>query len=368
MAVWNSIKNKYFKKSKKKPKRIVVIGDFAEGKKVYSGQTAKVRDYYYFLKKKFGEEYVFFIDTSGWKKKIMEILLSVICDCFKCEKIVLLLCGDGYGIKICLPIFLFLKKITRNKIYFSVIGGGLLNNYDKRKVLKKQFKQLNAIYVETKTMQKFLKNRGHNNVYYAPVFSKRKGVSIDKLDKQYNEPFLLCTYSRVIKEKGISDAIDAVNAVNKRANRIICLLDIYGPPIGNYVDEFNQKIAESSGSVRNHPLLEDKNAIQELSKHYLMLFPTYYSGEGFPIALIECMKAGLPVIATDWHFNSELIDNDKTGLIYNRKEKNKLSEFIEKLINDPCKVYEMKKNCIKKSFEFEPDVVLQHLYKELELC
>lgn len=348
-------------------KKIAVIGDFAEGTKIYSGQTAKVRDYYYYLKKKFGDEYVLYVDTNGWRKRYIKIFLSVIISCFKCENIVLLLCGDGYGIKILLPIILLLKALTNHKIYFSIIGGGLLNSYEKRKILKKQFEKLDVIYVETKKMQKYLEKKGHKNVYYAPVFSKRKGISINNLNQKYHEPFLLCTYSRVIKEKGISDAIDAVNEINKRKGRIICLLDIYGPPIENYADEFNKKVSESADFVRNQPLLEDKNAIYELSKHYLMLFPTYYSGEGFPIALIECMKAGLPVIATDWHFNSEIIDNNKTGVIYNRKEKNKLSEIIEKLIDNPEKVYEMKKCCIKKSFEFEPDNILEHLYQQLSM-
>ena len=45
------------------------------------------------------------------------------------------------------------------------------------------------------------------------------------MQQQYTEPYPLCTYSRVCKEKGISDAIDAVIEVNKRANRVVCTLE-----------------------------------------------------------------------------------------------------------------------------------------------
>lgn len=346
-------------------KKIVVIGDFAEGTKVYSGQTAKVRDYYCCLKKKFGKENVLYVDTNGWRKRYLKTTTSVINYCFKCENIVLLLCGDGYGIKTLLPFILFLNILIQKKIYLSVIGGGLLNDYEKRKFLKKQLQKINAIYVETRYMENFLKNKGHKNIYYAPVFSKRTAISLHNLKQDFHKPFLLCTYSRVIKEKGISDAIDAVTEVNKKAGEIVCILDIYGSPIGNYINEFNQKINEASAFVRNLPLLDDTNAIQELSKHYLMIFPTYYSGEGFPIALIECMIAGLPVIATNWHFNSEIIDNDITGIIYDKNGTLKLNEIIEELINNPKKVYEMRKNCINKSLEFDPDVILEHLYTQL---
>lgn len=39
----------------------MVVGFFAPGDKVYSGQVAKVRDYYYYCHKYFGKEKVVFI-------------------------------------------------------------------------------------------------------------------------------------------------------------------------------------------------------------------------------------------------------------------------------------------------------------------
>lgn len=40
------------------------------------------------------------------------------------------------------------------------------------------------------------------------------------------------------------------------------------------------------------------------SEYYMMLFTVYYEGKGFPIAIVECMKSDVPVIASNRHFNS----------------------------------------------------------------
>lgn len=41
------------------------------------------------------------------------------------------------------------------------------------------------------------------------------------------EPLRLCTFSRVMKEKGIEDAVNAVEAVNEYFGRLVYTLDIW---------------------------------------------------------------------------------------------------------------------------------------------
>ena len=65
------------KKMKKTDKEnIVIIGDFAEGEPLYSGQTAKVRDYYYYINKKFHDKTVKQVDTRYWKRSIIKVIYS----------------------------------------------------------------------------------------------------------------------------------------------------------------------------------------------------------------------------------------------------------------------------------------------------
>ncbi len=228
-------------------------------------------------------------------------------------------------------------------------------------------KRVDENYVETKQFENFLINKGITNVRYSPVFSKRKSIN-DKniLKESVKKPFKFCTYSRVCKEKGISRAIDAVNIINKQAGEAVCELDIYGFPQDDYKIEFETKVSESHGSVHVYPYLDDSNAIETLAKHYMMLFPTYYDGEGFPIAIIECLKSGVPVIASDWHFNSEVILDGETGLIFQLDKQNELESKIKWAISNPDEILNMKYKCLERALQFEPNQALFSVYEKIE--
>jgi glycosyltransferase involved in cell wall biosynthesis len=44
-----------------------------------------------------------------------------------------------------------------------------------------------------------------------------------------------------------------------------------------------------------------------LRDYFALLFPIYYIGEGFAGTAIDAFSAGVPVIASDWKYNSEVI-------------------------------------------------------------
>ena len=56
-----------------------------------------------------------------------------------------------------------------------------------------------------------------------------------------------------------------------------------------------------------------------------MIFPTYYVGEGFPGTIIDAFSSGIPDIATDWRYNSEIVQNGKTGYIYKLNQNGPMS-------------------------------------------
>lgn len=347
-------------------RRIIVVGTYGSGETVSNGQINKVRDYYRNISSRYGEEAVRKIDIGLYKRKPFRTFVGLVKGIRWCDKIVLLLCGDGNGIKLIFPLIIRLSHKYRKPVFLSVVGGGMLNGFSRKERLIRHLKSIDSVYVETKAMKRALENAGVRNAKYAPVFSKREGISESDIPESFQEPYRMCTYARVIKEKGISDAIDAIMEVNKRFGRTVCVLDVYGDPIGNYAAEFDKKKTEAGACVICNPLLNDSNAISELSRHYLLLFPTYYKGEGFPIALIESMKAGLPVVATDWHFNSEIIEDGRTGRIYKRNGIQRLSEIVYELIRTPETVHQMRVACIKESQKYEPDSVLKDLYQKLE--
>lgn len=345
--------------------KVAVVGDFAKGQKVYSGQTAKTRDYYHYLVNRYGEDQVLLLDTRGWQKKVFSYTRQLFSLCKNCENIVLLLCANGMSIKTVFPLVLSRKKKFGFKILYSVVGGALIDEYDKNSYLRKHLGDVEEIYVETHALESFLKEKGLTNVKYAPTFSRRASVKKETLEKPFEEPFRFCTYARVVKEKGITDAIDAVIEVNRRLGRTACVLDVYGPAVKEYEEEFTAKLKEGEGMIFNQDLLTDENAIDELSKHYALLFPTYYEGEGFPIALIEAMKAALPVIATDWHYNGEIVEDGKSGVIYKR-DSQKLADVLEKFLAEPEKVKSMREYSLEKSEAYDPEHIMSSVYKAID--
>lgn len=348
-----------------KKNKITVVGAFEFGHKVYSGQIAKTRDYYTYLKKHYGKDRVSLVDTSFWKKHFFKIFFNLCISFFTSETLILLLSRNGRGLL--LPLSIFMKKIFNFRLFFPAIGGNFIDYYESNKFIKSHIKDVDALLFETKDQAQYFIDKGFKNIYYAPVFSHRKYKSeIPILSKIFTSPYRLCTYSRVCKEKGITDAIEAVLKVNNHFGYKICMLDIYGPPSKDYETEFLNKLKEGEGIIFNKPILTDENAIEELSNHYFMLFPTFWQGEGFPIAIVECMLAGLPVLATDWAHNSEVIKNNVTGVIYDRKDSNALVDNIIKLLKSPATVLNYRKNSLKESLNYSPESIMSILYEQID--
>ena len=260
------------------------------------------------------------------------------------------LCRNGR--KTILPFLIKFKRIFKYKVLFPAVGGSLLYDYSNEKKLMSRFKEIDGVFFETRQMVNFFAGLGYDNIHYLPVFSTRKLT----IEKEYNssEIVTFCTYSRVIKEKGISSAIHCISDINKSAGKVICKLDIFGAPSLEYKEEFESLLNENHDCVSNLPLLGDE-AIDVLSKYYCLLFPTYYEGEGFPIALVECLKAGLPCICSDWHFNSEIIEDGITGYIFSLDDADALKKCVFDAINNPKKIESMSKRCFLEAEKYNPN-------------
>ena len=57
--------------------------------------------------------------------------------------------------------------------------------------------------------------------------------------------------------------------------------------------------------------------------------------EGSPNAIMECMAAGVPTIATDVGGNGELVEHEQTGLLTPPNRKEGLATAIDRLLPDP---------------------------------
>jgi glycosyltransferase involved in cell wall biosynthesis len=71
------------------------------------------------------------------------------------------------------------------------------------------------------------------------------------------------------------------------------------------------------------------------------LFVLSTNWEGFPISILEAMRAGLPVISTDVNGVSEAVDDGETGFLVSPRDGNGLLAALEKLVFDPAMLERM---------------------------
>jgi glycosyltransferase involved in cell wall biosynthesis len=89
-----------------------------------------------------------------------------------------------------------------------------------------------------------------------------------------------------------------------------------------------------------------------------MLFPSFYKGEGFPGVILDAYIAGLPVIASDWNMNSEVVKNGETGIIIPPDNPFEFAQAMIWMMRNKEKLQEMKIKSNELAYKYDADTVL----------
>ena len=179
-------------------------------------------------------------------------------------------------------------------------------------------------------------------------------------------PYRLCTFSRVMKEKGIEDAAKAVQAINEEAGSAVFELDIYGQIDSGQTDWFEQLKASFPEYVRYKGLVPFDKSVDVLKDYFALLFPTFYDGEGFAGTIIDSFAAGVPVIASDWKYNNEIITPHKTGLLFEAKNNAALISALKYLTQNTSEINNMKPLCLEAAEKYSPQAAIKPLIIKIE--
>lgn len=342
-------------------KKVCVIGHFGFGKEMLNGQTIKTKIITAELEKQLGSNQIMKIDTHGGAGALPRVMIQMARGFRSCENIIILPAQNG--VRIFAPLCVAFRKLYKRKLHYIVIGGWLDNLLERNPRLLKALDFFTAIYVETQTMKHDLEKRGLRNLCILPNFKDIHILTEDELVYPTGEPYRLCTFSRVMKEKGIEDAVDAVKAVNEKYGRIVYTLDIYGQVDVEQTKWFEDLKATFPGYVRYKGLVSFDKTVERLKDYYALLFPTYYSGEGFAGTLLDAMSAGVPVIASDWKYNSEVVVQDETGILVTPKNVTVLAWALESTLSGDLN--EMKRTCINEAQKYAPNAVIQVILERL---
>lgn len=343
-------------------KKVGICARFGNGKvtAIYNGQVVKTRSIARALEKTLGEEEVETVDTYCKVFDVPRILIEVFNLFRKCDSIIML---PAYrGIRILVPIFVFYNLFFHRKLIYLVVGGWL-DEYLKEHshFLTTFLKKYDRIFVETKAMKAALERSGFRNVSFLPYVKEITIADEIAIPNHSDGKYKLCTFSRVSYDKGIEDAVNSVIEVNKDQSCSVVILDIYGEIDGKYKKQFEELMRSAPEYIRYKGVIKPTESVRIIRNYDALVFPTFYPGEGFPATVLDAMASGVPIIASDWRYNSELVVKGKTGELFEPHKVDELVNVISDLIGNPGKWNAMRGFSIDEAKKYKPDRMLQEL-------
>lgn len=342
-------------------KRIGIIGHFGGGHDFLDGQTVKTKVLYSEIKRR-GYTDIFCVDTYYNKTNKLRLLLDTARCILSCKTIIFLLSGNG--IKTYLPILCMSKKFLNRRVFHDVIGGDLDQYIKRNPESVKYLSALDGNWVEFKKLKNELAEQGVENCTVIPNFKTldtSKALAAPTDEGRYK----FCMFSRVMEEKGMTVAAEAVAGYNQCHDKKI-KLEIWGPVDDSYKEKFDEVLEKYSESVSYMGCVDFDKSVEALTDHIALLFPTFWCGEGFPGTIIDAYSAALPVIATDWNANSELIKNFQTGWVYPNDKVNDLYESIVWAMEHMDEMVAMRRNCSLIAKHYSADYVMGRIIAEIE--
>ncbi len=329
------------------------------------GQTVKTKNIYNELVKQYGEENISKIDTFNWKKHPIYFARKCRKELKNTENLIILPAHNG--VKVFVPFFNFWNKFYHKKIFYAVVGGWLPEFLEHNKWLLKKTKQLTKIFVETNKMKQKLYMLGVQNVEIMLNFKNIQPIKESEIKDVNYTQLNVCTFSRVIEEKGIENAINVVNKINMKHKKVIYKLDIYGPIGNEYKEKFeNIMKRQNQFSICYKGIVRSEESVETIKQYDLLLFPTYYEGEGLAGTIIDAFSAGVPVVASNWRYNEDIIRNNENGFIFETKNDEEFEKILEDIYSKRYNILDMKKICLKEAEKYMPSKAIQSLTKYIE--
>lgn len=346
----------------KKLKKIGLWGQFG-GDVIADGQAVRTRNVYQLIIDRYGDENVVKCSTYNWKKRPFSFLVQSIKLYLNVQNVVIFPADNG--LKIIALLYAFLSLFVKRKKYYFVIGGFLPEFLRKHNGYRRVLAKYNGYFVQTSGIKNYLDSINYKNVFLIPNFKKLPIIDMSQKKKQrLQNPYRACVVSRITLDKGILDAISAIQKINKTSQYKI-FLDFYGVIDSSFKSRFIDQILNDE-FIKYRGILNYNETNLILSDYDFMIFPTYYYGEGFAGCIIDAFSAGLPLIASDWMANPTIIEDGKNGFIFKTKSVDDLVEKIHKLLSNHDVYFNMVDNNILRFEDYDGEKILSPLFTLLD--
>ena len=189
------------------------------------------------------------------------------------------------------------------------------------------------------------------------INTKTKNELMEKY--HFSGTFTLIFVSRLLKQKGLDDLVNAVNDINKEADKKINLM-IVGWIDPSNPDSFSEEEITAFTKLPNVAYLGKRNDIDQLiAMADAAVLPTFYR-EGTPRFLLEAMAMAKPILTTDMPGCNHLVKNKQNGVLVEPRNKEAIVEGLRFLLKADTKQLGVNSEKIYKT-EFSEHVVYNNL-------
>jgi glycosyltransferase involved in cell wall biosynthesis len=242
----------------------------------------------------------------------------------------------------------------------AVENGGLLQKLTLF-LYKISLKKAKCVFFQNKENEEFLTQRNIISGNYKIL--PGSGVNLNHyaiLDYPSNDKVNFLFISRVMKEKGINQYLDAATYIKKKYPYTVFHV------VGFCEDEYEDKLREMQNKeiIKYHGKQSDVRKFHNIS--HCTIHPTYYP-EGMSNVLLESAACGRPIITTDRSGCREIVDDGVNGYLVVKENSQDLIRKIQKFLalNQEEKKYMGLEGRKKIEREFDRQIVVRSYLDEM---
>ena len=256
-------------------------------------------------------------------------------------------------------------NLQRNVVHWVI--GGTLGDRVKNGVFNAEIiAYAKHTLVESPLMLRQLEDCGVKGVVLVPNFKRVDYIPKISVPKNVLRFVFI---SRIMAEKGCNEIIAATNLLNEWGIQDRFFVDFYGMIADDYKSTFEDGISKLP-NVRYQGFLDMRHTdgYDRLATYDIMLFPTYWKGEGFAGIFIDAFVAGLPMLITNWAHNSQFVKEGETGLFIPIHDAKALAYKMKECIECKYDICKMKKRCQMEAKKYDVRrIITENLLREIEL-
>jgi glycosyltransferase involved in cell wall biosynthesis len=157
---------------------------------------------------------------------------------------------------------------------------------------------------------------------------------------------------RLVSDKGVELAINAINILNQSVNKYNLTIIGDGPEMNKLVKIVN--VSQLSEYINFTGSLSGDYLVNELRRHRFMLIPSLWK-EPFGIVALEGLACGCIPIVSDGGGLPDAVG--EAGLVFERGNLNSLVSTIQDLLTNPTLEMKLRKAALNKLEQHSPEII-----------